>query len=34
MLQAYKYRLKSGKAITEKLNGTLDICRELYNAGL
>ncbi|MBL8149933.1 MAG: helix-turn-helix domain-containing protein [Blastocatellia bacterium] len=34
MLQAYKYRLKSSKAITEKLNGILNICRELYNAGL
>ncbi|MBL8150885.1 MAG: helix-turn-helix domain-containing protein [Blastocatellia bacterium] len=34
MLQAYKYQLKSSKATTEKLNGTLDICQELYNAGL
>jgi transposase len=34
MLQAYKYRIKPSKAIKYKFNGTLEICRELYNAGL
>jgi transposase len=34
MLQAYKYRVKPSKAIEHKLNGRLEICRELYNAAL
>ncbi len=34
MLQAYKYRVKPSKAIEDKLNERLEICRELYNAAL
>jgi putative transposase len=34
MLKSYKYRLYPNKAQTEKLQWTLDRCRELYNAAL
>jgi len=33
-IKAYKYRIYSNKATTEKLQWTLDRCRELYNAAL
>lgn len=33
-IKAYKYRLSANKSTTEKLQWTLDRCRELYNAGL
>ena len=33
-IKAYKYRLYANKSTTEKLQWTLDRCRELYNAGL
>lgn len=34
MIKAYKYRLYPNKAQAEKLQWTLDRCRELYNAAL
>ena len=34
MLKALKYRLKTSKAVEQKLQATLEICRELYNAAL
>src|SRR5262245_42665675 len=34
MRKAYKYRINPSPAVEEKLNGTLDICRELYNAAI
>lgn len=34
MIKAYKYRLYPNKATAEKLQWTLDRCRELYNAAL
>jgi putative transposase len=34
VIRSYKYRLYPNKAITEKLQWTLDRCRELYNAAL
>lgn len=34
MIKAYKYKLRVSRAVGEKLTATLDICRELYNAGL
>jgi putative transposase len=33
-IKAYKYRIYGNKATTEKLDGVLHRCRELYNAGL
>jgi putative transposase len=33
-LKAYKYRIYPNKTTTDKLYGILDLCRELYNAGL
>ncbi len=34
MLKAYKYRLYPTKTHTQRLNSTLSLCRELYNAAL
>src|SRR5512141_1590771 len=34
MLKAFRYRLYPNRTQTEKLNRTLDLCRELYNAAL
>ena len=34
MIKAYKYRIYPNKETTEKLQWTLDRCRELYNAAL
>lgn len=34
MLRNYKYRIYPNKEVTEKLQWTLDRCRELYNAAL
>lgn len=34
IIKAYKYRIYSNKATTEKLRWVLDRCRELYNAAL
>src|SRR5438132_10020952 len=34
MKKAFKYRIDTSKAVERKLEETLDICRELYNAGL
>jgi putative transposase len=34
MLKAFRYRLYPNHTQTEKLNHTLDLCRELYNAAL
>ena len=33
-IKAYKYRIYANKATTDKLQWTLDRCRELYNAGV
>src|SRR5436309_1979644 len=33
-MKAYKYRIYASKGTTEKLQWTLDRCRELYNAAL
>ncbi|HEX6479038.1 MAG TPA: transposase [Ktedonobacteraceae bacterium] len=33
-IKAFKYRIYANKGTTEKLQGVLDRCRELYNAGL
>jgi len=33
-MKAYKFKLKVSKNTRGKLEHTLDICRELYNAGL
>src|ERR1051326_5065854 len=33
-MKSFKYKLRPSKAIEEKLATTLDLCRELYNAGL
>src|ERR1051326_2775485 len=33
-IKAYKYRISTNKATTEKLQWVLDRCRELYNAAL
>src|SRR5205085_6723883 len=33
-IKAFKYRIYANTATTEKLQWTLDRCRELYNAGL
>jgi putative transposase len=33
-MKAYKYILKTNKAFVEKAEATLNVCRELYNAGL
>jgi putative transposase len=34
MLKAFKYRIRTSKAIEANLQNTLNVCRELYNAGL
>jgi putative transposase len=34
MLKAFKYQIKTSKAVEENLQRTLDACRELYNAAL
>lgn len=34
MFKAFRYRLYPNRTQTEKLNRTLDLCRELYNAAL
>ena len=34
MRQAFKFRIDPSAAVEQKLTTTLDICRELYNAGL
>jgi len=34
MLKAFKYRVKTSKAVEQRLEATLDLCRELYNAAL
>ena len=34
MRQAFKFRIDPSPAVEAKLNWTLDVCRELYNAGL
>lgn len=33
-MKAYRFKLKPSQQIGHKLEGTLDICRELYNGGL
>jgi len=33
-IKAYKYRIYANKPTTDKLYGVLNLCRELYNAGL
>jgi putative transposase len=33
-IKTYKYRIYANKATTDKLYGVLNLCRELYNAGL
>jgi len=34
MIKAFKYRIKTSRAVEPRLEATLDICRELYNAAL
>lgn len=34
MLKSYKFRLFPSRSQTKKLQATLDVCRELYNAAL
>ncbi|HND20655.1 MAG TPA: helix-turn-helix domain-containing protein, partial [Acidobacteriota bacterium] len=34
MRQAFKFRIDPSPAVEAKLNWTLDVCRELYNAAL
>lgn len=34
MRQAFKFRIDPSAAVEQKLTATLNICRELYNAGL
>jgi putative transposase len=34
VLKAFKYRLDPSQAVATRLGETLDVCRELYNAGL
>ncbi len=33
-MKAYKFKLKTSKSVREKLELTLNLCRELYNSGL
>ena len=33
-IKTYKYRIYANKTTTDKLYGVLNLCRELYNAGL
>ncbi|MEW6736532.1 MAG: helix-turn-helix domain-containing protein [Acidobacteriota bacterium] len=34
MKKAFKYRIETSRAVEQKLEATLDICRELYNGAL
>lgn len=34
MIKAYKYQIKTSEKVKERIEQTLDLCRELYNAGL
>ncbi|MEW6735082.1 MAG: transposase [Acidobacteriota bacterium] len=34
MKKAFKFRIETSRAVEQKLEATLDICRELYNGGL
>jgi putative transposase len=34
MIKAFKYRIEISEAVEEKLETTLTLCRELYNAAL
>jgi hypothetical protein len=33
-IKAYTYRISSNKTTTEKLDGVITLCRQLYNAAL
>ncbi|TMC94635.1 MAG: hypothetical protein E6J11_15135, partial [Chloroflexi bacterium] len=33
-IKAYKYRISANKTTTDNLDRVLNLCRELYNAGL
>ena len=34
MIKAFKFQIKTSEKVEQKIEQTLDLCRELYNAGL